>query len=113
MVLLVPVEQYQNDDVFLVGESYTEDFAKLVHPAGEEVTVECMGGPVPDNRWTAIGNSQWDLAVIDMNPGEAMCTIGTNQASSPEGFGINVSGQSTSYASYEYPVGLALEPLNP
>jgi hypothetical protein len=110
MVQMVAVEQYRNDYVFLIDDSYTQDFAKLVRPAGEEVIVECLG-PVPDDRWTAIGNSMWEWAVIDMNPGEAMCTTGTNQASSAEGFGLIVSGQAT-FTSYAYPGGLALEPIN-
>jgi hypothetical protein len=111
MVLMVPVEQYQNDYVFLVDDSYTRDYAKLIRPAGEEVVVECLGA-VPDDRWTAIGNSPWEWAVIDMNPGEAMCTTGANQASSAEGFGVIVSGQS-SFTSYAYPGGLALDQINP
>jgi hypothetical protein len=111
MVLMVPVEQYQEDYVFLVDSSYTEDFAKLVRPTGAQVTVECLG-VVPENRWTTIGNSGWDWAEIDMNPGEAMCAPGTNQASAAEGFGVIVSGQAYA-ASYAYPGGLALEEINP
>ncbi|MCA9697325.1 MAG: hypothetical protein KC431_07355, partial [Myxococcales bacterium] len=111
MVLMVPVEQYLDDYVFVVDTSYVEDFAKLVRPAGAEVTVDCLG-IVPENRWTAIGASGYDFAVIDMNPGEASCTTGTNQASSPEGFGLTVSGQSYA-ASYAYPGGLALQEINP
>jgi hypothetical protein len=111
MVLMVPVEQYQNDYVFLVDASYDEDFAKLVRPAGVEVTVECLG-VVPEDRWTSIGNSDWEWATINMNPGEGMCTVGTNQASATEGFGIIVSGQAPA-ASYAYPGGLALDSINP
>ena len=111
MVLMVPVEQYQDDYVFLVDSSYVQDFAKLVRPSGAQVNVECLG-VVPENRWTAIGNSGFDWATIDMNPGEAMCQPGTNQASADQGFGIIVSGQSSA-ASYAYPGGLALESINP
>ena len=111
MVLMVPVEQYQDDYVFLVDSSYNNDFAKLVRPAGAEVTVDCVG-VIPDNRWTAIGGSGYEWATIDMNPGEGSCTTGTNSASSPQGFGIIVSGQSSA-ASYAYPGGLALEQINP
>ncbi|HVH99263.1 MAG TPA: IgGFc-binding protein [Enhygromyxa sp.] len=111
MVLMVPVEQYQEDYVFLVDSSYDQDFAKLVRPNGAEVTVECLG-VVPENRWTPIGNSGWDWATIDMNPGEATCEPGTNQANSTEGFGVIVSGQAYA-ASYAYPGGLALEAINP
>jgi hypothetical protein len=111
MVLMPPVEQYRDDYLFLVGESYTQDYAKLIRPAGEEVIVECLG-PVPEDRWTAIGNSPWEWAVIDMNPGEGMCTTGVNQVSSAQGFGMIVSGQAL-FTSYAYPGGLALDSINP
>ncbi|MFO7565516.1 MAG: IgGFc-binding protein [Enhygromyxa sp.] len=111
MVLMVPVEQYQSDYVFLVDSSYDQDFAKLVRPAGAQVSVECLG-VVPEHRWTAIGDSGYEWATIDMNPGEAGCRPGTNQASSSSGFGVIVSGQAFA-ASYAYPGGLALEQINP
>lgn len=111
MVLMVPVEQYQQDYVFLVDSSYERDFAKLVRPSGAEVSVECLG-VVPEARWTPIGDSGWDWATIDMNPGEAACSPGTNQASGAQGFGVIVLGQAYA-ASYAYPGGLALEEINP
>ncbi|MCA9662027.1 MAG: IgGFc-binding protein, partial [Myxococcales bacterium] len=111
MVLMVPNEQFQSDYVFLVDSSYDNDFAKLVRPAGAAIDVACMG-VVPEDRWTAIGNSTWEWATIDMNPGEAMCKPGTNEATGDEPFGIVVSGQSSA-ASYAYPGGLALKPINP
>jgi hypothetical protein len=111
MVQMVPVEQYQKDYVFLVDSSYVNDYAKLVRPNGADVTVECLG-VVPNNRWTAIGNSGWDWATIDMNPGEAQCKPGTNEATSMDAFGIIVSGEASA-ASYAYPGGLALAPINP
>jgi len=111
MVLMVPVEQFRQDYVFLVDTSYDQDFAKLVRPSGAAVDVECVG-VVPENRWTPIGNSGWDWATIDMNPGEGVCAPGTNTASAAQGFGVTVSGQSSA-ASYAYPGGLALEAINP
>ncbi len=111
MVQMVSVEQYQKDYVFLVDSSYDADFAKLVRPTGSMVEVACLG-VVPENRWTTIGNSGFDWATIDMNPGEANCTTGTNEATSAQGFGIYVSGQSSA-ASYAYPGGLALQTINP
>jgi len=112
MVQMTPVEQYQEDYVFLVDSSYTNDFAKLVRPNGADVNVACLGGNVANNKWNAIGNSGWDWAVIDMNPGEAQCAPGTNEASSNDAFGIIVSGQAYA-ASYAYPGGLALAAINP
>ncbi|MFV8749159.1 IgGFc-binding protein [Nannocystaceae bacterium ST9] len=111
MVLMIPVEQYQQDYVFLVDSSYDEDFAKLIRPNGVPVTVDCLG-VVPENRWTVIGNSGYEWATIDLNPGEAFCQPGTNQASSNEGFGVIVVGQSAR-ASYAYPGGLSLLSINP
>ncbi len=111
MVLMVPREQFKTDYVFLIDDSYTEDFAKLIRPSGAAVEVGCLG-VVPENRWEAVGNSGYEVATINMNPGEANCTIGTNEASSDEKFGIIVSGQSLA-ASYAYPGGLVLEKINP
>lgn len=111
MLLMVPVEQYQSDYVYLVDSSYTQDWTKLVRTAGSKVSLGCFGN-VPDNRWTKIGNSTYEWAVIDMNPGEAMCKTGTNEASGDAGFGVFVSGTSAA-ASYGYPGGLALKLINP
>ena len=111
MVQMVATEQYLKDYVFLVDTSYVNDFAKLVRPTGAAVDVACLG-VVPENRWTAVGASGFDVATIDMNPGEAMCGTGTNTATSDVGFGIVVSGQSYA-ASYAYPGGLALQVINP
>ncbi|MCB9705033.1 MAG: IgGFc-binding protein [Myxococcales bacterium] len=111
MVLMVPSEQFQSDYVFLVDSSYNNDFAKLVRPSGAKIDVACLG-VVPENRWTKIGASNFEWATIDMNPGEAMCKPGTNEATGDAPFGIIVSGQSSA-ASYAYPGGLALKPINP
>ncbi len=111
MVQMVATEQYLKDYVFLVDTSYNNDFAKLVRPTGAAVDVACLG-VVPENRWSPVGGSGFDVATIDMNPGEAMCGPGTNEATSDQGFGIFVSGQSSA-ASYAYPGGLALQIINP
>ncbi len=109
MVLMVPVEQFQSDYVLLVDSSYDEDFVKLVRPVGGEVDVACFG-VVPDDRWTAVGSSGYETAQVQMNPGEASCTTGTNEVSGTQPFGIIVSGQSSA-ASYGYPGGLALQEI--
>nr|WP_263429587.1 IgGFc-binding protein [Nannocystis pusilla] len=111
MLLMIPNEQFQSEYVFLVDSSYTKDFAKLVRPTGAQVDVACLG-VVPENRWTSIGNSGYQWATIDMNPGEANCGPGTNEATGNMPFGISVSGQAYA-ASYAYPGGLALKPINP
>ncbi len=111
MVQMVSTEQYLDDYVFHVDSSYDRDFADLVRPTGAAVDVGCLG-VVPENRWTPIGDSGFDWATINMNPGEADCMTGTNEASSDTGFGIVVSGRANA-ASYAYPGGLGLAVINP
>jgi len=111
MVQMVSTEQYLDDYVFHVDSSYDRDFADLVRPTGTAVDVGCLG-VVPENRWTPIGDSGFDWATIDMNPGEANCMAGTNEATSDTGFGIIVSGRANA-ASYAYPGGLGLAVINP
>jgi hypothetical protein len=111
MVQMVATEQYLDDYVFLVDSSYERDFAQLIRPTGAEVTVGCLG-VVPENRWSPVGGSGFDVATIDMNPGEANCAPGTNEISSESGVGVIVSGRAWA-ASYAYPGGLALQVINP
>jgi hypothetical protein len=115
MVLMVPVEQYRDDYVFLVDSSYTRSFVKLIRPAGVAVELECLG-VVPEARWSPIGASAWEQATVLMTPGAmspaSSCAPGTNAASSSSAFGIIVSGEAD-YASYAYPGGLSLAPINP
>jgi hypothetical protein len=95
----------------LVDSSYKQDYTKLVRPNGAQISLACFG-VIPENRWTPIGNSGYDWASIQMNPGEANCAVGTNEATGDQPFGIIVLGQSDA-ASYAYPGGLALAPINP
>lgn len=111
MLLMIPNEQFQSEYVFLVDSSYEADFAKFVRPTGAKVNLACFG-VIPDDRWTKIGNSGHEWATIKMNPGEANCKTGTNEVTGDLPFGISVSGQSSA-ASYAYPGGLALKPINP
>ncbi len=111
MLLMIPNEQFQSEYVFLVDSSYEKDYAKFIRPTGAQVNLACLG-VIPDNRWTKIGNSGYEWAAITMNPGEAQCKVGTNEVTGDLPFGISVSGQSSA-ASYAYPGGLALKPINP
>lgn len=114
MVLMVPVEQWLSDYVFLVDSSYTNDNAKLVRlKMNDNVTVECLG-PVPGASWQEIPGTQYVTAVVNINPGDGQCAPGTNSAFSSKGtpFGIVVTGEAGG-ASYAYPGGLALREIAP
>lgn len=113
MVLMVPVEQWLSDYVFLVDSSYTNDNAKLVRRAmNNNVELGCLG-PVPDDHWQAIPGTPYVSAVVNINPGEAGCEPGTNTATTPETpFGIIVVGEAAG-ASYAYPGGMALKEIAP
>ena len=109
MVTMIPVEQYQNNYVFLVDDSYDEDFAKLIRRKGSTVAVDCFG-EIPENRWSTVGESGFEIAVVSLNPGEKDCTTGTNSAHGDFPFGLVVSGQSNG-ASYAYPGGMSLDEI--
>ena len=79
--------------------------------SGVEVNVGCLG-VVFEDCWIPVGNSGFDTATIDMNPGEANCAPGTNEVTSDQGVGVIVSGR-VHAASYAYPGGLALQVINP
>lgn len=114
MVLMVPVEQWQADYVFLVDSSYTNDNARLVRlKMNDNVTVGCLG-PLPADHWQEIPGTQYMTATVNINPGEGMCTPGTNTAFTSKGtpFGIIVTGEAGG-ASYAYPGGLALREIAP
>ncbi len=110
MVQMVPTEQFRTDYVFLNDESYADDYAKLIRPTGAAVEVGCLG-VVPENMWTPIGDSGFDIATIDMQ-NDGNCDVGANEATSDEKFGIIVSGTGAA-ASYAYPGGLVVDPINP
>jgi hypothetical protein len=63
MTLVVPVEQWVRDYVFLVDLSYTNNTVKLVRPKGESVSLGCLGA-VPD--WQAI-TPAYESAVVTFN----------------------------------------------
>lgn len=113
MTLMVPVEQWLNDYVFLVDSSFTNDNTVLVRKTtNENVEIGCFG-PVPPADWTAIPNTGFETAVVNINPGDGNCAPGTNTASSSSGsFGIIVIGEAGG-VSYAYPGGMALKEIAP
>ena len=113
MVLMVPVEQWLGDYVFLVDSSYTDDNVRLVRKVNDQnVELGCLG-PVPDDRWESIPGTQYLTAVVNIQPGEGECQPGTNTASVPSTtFGIIVVGEAL-VASYAYPGGMALREIAP
>ena len=106
MTLVVPVEQWVSDYVFLVDLSYTNNSVKLVRPAGESVSLGCLGA-VSD--WKTI-TPAYESAVVTFNA--EPCLPGTNSATSALPFGIMVVGESE-LTSYAYPGGLQLKAINP
>lgn len=106
MVLVVPAEQWLREYVFRVDSSYTNDSVKLIRPAGEVVSLDCLGQVT---GWTPVSPA-YESAVVHFNTGD--CMPGTNIATGTEPFGIMVVGEAES-ASYAYPGGLQLKPINP
>ena len=106
MVLVVPVEQWLSDYVFLVDDSYTNDNVKVVRNMGTKVEFGCFG-MVTD--WAPV-TAHYESAVVNFNL--APCMPGTNTATATAPIGITVYGEAKS-TSYAYPGGLALKPITP
>ena len=105
MVQSVPVEQYLDNYVVLVPNSWDPDFLTLTRQTGELVDVD---GTSVDNwmPWSEIVtvNAQWEVVRIDVEDG-------THVLSGTAPFGVIVSG-ADSYDSYCYPGGLNQEIIN-
>src|SRR5690606_37085502 len=113
MVLMVPVEQWLGDYVFLVDSSYTNDNVRLVRKSmNNNVELGCSG-EVPADDWTPIPGTPYVTATVNINPGEGLCQPGTNTATAKTTtFGIIVVGEAEG-ASYAYPGGMQLREIAP
>ena len=102
MAVAVPVEQFSQSCTFLAPE-YWENYLTVVAKVGS--TVDLDGNPL--TGFTAVGSSGWGVTSQGIVGGtHAIAT------SDPDGIGIQVYGVGW-IASYMYPGGLNLNPINP
>ncbi|HEX4512856.1 MAG TPA: IgGFc-binding protein [Polyangiaceae bacterium] len=105
----VPTAQFRNSYPFTAPSTYNINWATVVAPTGNSVTIDST--TIPASSFTAIGTSNYGYyhyKICD-NGGSPTCTSSSSNhtASSAGVFGIQVYGYG-SYTSYWYPGGLNL-----
>ncbi|MDB4962492.1 MAG: hypothetical protein JWP01_2491 [Myxococcales bacterium] len=122
-VRLVPPEQFLKHYVFFTDPTYPFTTLTVVRKANngafEDVTLDCMGGPI--TGWTPVGtDGQYEITfvkTVDHFTGMNGCNNGVQVMNSQGGFGVWVWGwgsedTSTGWVSYGYPAGEGVLPIN-
>jgi hypothetical protein len=115
-VNMVPPAQFLNKYVFFTDPSYgTTNLALTRVKTGgkfQDVTVKCLGTVT---GWKPVGGSQdYEVATVDLvrnGTGLGTCKNGSQVAESAGPFGVVVWG-TANYASYGYPAGGNVAPIN-
>jgi hypothetical protein len=102
LIIMVPVEQYLDDYVFLTPNTYDIDYVIVTRPEGAAVTLDSL--PIPDTSFIPAA-MDWEVARVEV--GDGVHVIG---GTAP--FGIISVGYSP-YVSYGYAGGMKLEVINP
>ena len=100
-IIQVPVEQYRNSYLFLVPNTYADNYVTIVATPTSEggiPTVNLDGTPIPAGQFTAIGNYYYTRKSLNS---------GSHSINSDSYIGISVYGYDQ-YVSYGYPGGLDL-----
>ncbi len=102
MAPLVPFEQYRNDYLFYVPQTYAYNYVNVIAPLGTLLTID--GAPVTD-ALRAIGTGPLGRVILRVQ-------AGNHRISGDKPFGLMSYGYG--YAvSYCYPGGLNLQTINP
>ena len=115
-VNLVPPEQYLPRYLFITDPTYRWTALALARVRGEsgfaDVTIDCAGVV---QGWKPVGAAdRFEVAhvmLVDKGNKVGSCDNGVHTASSDLPFGLTVWGYDT-YASYAYPAGMRLAPIN-
>jgi IgGFc binding protein len=103
--LVVAVEQYRTDYVFLAPPDYDVAWVDIVQPLGASITLD--GEPVTVDV-APLGSGGLGIARLKLDAGSG----GAHVLTSTEPVGIQVAGYGA-YTSYYYPGGLDLEAIAP
>jgi hypothetical protein len=123
-VRLVPPLQYLQHYVFFTDVTYPFTTLTVVRQKDkdgnfQDVTLNCMGGPI--TTWQPVGTGgQYEIAfvkLVDHWNGQSGCNNGVNIMDSSVPFGVWVWGwgsldTSTGWVSYGYPAGEGVLPIN-
>ncbi len=102
LIIMVPVEQFLDDYVFLTPNTYDIDYVIVTRPEGATITLDSFDIPDTDFIPAATG---WEVARVEV--GDDVHVI-----SGTAPFGIIAVGYSP-YVSYGYAGGMKLEAINP
>ena len=94
-----PANQLREDYFILTPVGYTKNHGSVVRPKGLAITLD--GKVIDGSLFSAIGNGEWELAYVDLQPG--MHSLEAEQA-----FGLSVYGYGNATA-YGYPGGMNLK----
>ncbi len=98
MLLTVPARQYRRDYVFLVPDTYDDDWVTIVYPDGAAPMLD--GEPIDVAQGTAIGASGFKVLRLSVTDGRHEITSDLPVGLSVYGYDFNIS--------YAYPAGLDL-----
>lgn len=115
-VNILPPAQFLSKYVFFTDPTYPTTQLVFVRSKLKDqfydVNLECLGNV---SGWTPVGgNGQYEVALVEIiknGAGNGACTNGPQVAESEGPFGVMVWGLST-YASYAYPAGGSVAPIN-
>jgi hypothetical protein len=116
MVAMASTQQFINRYAFVTDEGYWYDYIIVTRQAGTAVTLECMGGEIPDSYFEQVGSSDWEVARVyidgsDSSIGEDGCGPGSHLLTADLGVGVTVVGYAEK-VSYGFPGGVCLAPIN-
>ncbi len=101
-ILMVPVEQFLDDYVFLTPDTYDIDYVIVTRTTGAAITLDTL--PVADSLFITAATG-WEVARVEIGHG-------VHSISGTAPFGIVSVGYSP-WVSYGYPGGMKLEDINP
>lgn len=115
-VNLVPPQQYLDFYLFATDPTYGNTALVFVRQRDEngsyqDVTLDCLG---PVTGWLPLGATDYEYAqvmLVQGGVGVGSCNNGAHTAASDVPFGLTVWGYDQ-YASYAYPAGMSVEPIN-
>jgi hypothetical protein len=115
-VNILPPAQWLSKYVFFTDPTYLTTNLVLVRQKAQSgfsaVSVDCLGTVT---GWSALGTTgQYEITNVDLVRGtpNGTCTNGGHTASSSSPFGLMVWGLDN-FASYAYPAGGNVAPINP
>jgi hypothetical protein len=116
MAVVPSVQQFVPRYAFVTDEGYWYDYIIVTRLAGTTVSLECMGGEIPDSYFEQVGSTDWEVARVyidgaDNSIGEDGCGPGGHLLTADLGVGVTVVGYAEK-VSYGFPGGVCLAPIN-